>query len=86
MFSRDPAQRSWLSGEPDHVVPAGLRAGLDVVDYLFADERGRLLSRYPGDTLTTRPMAITGRVLMLRGPAAHDVVVFGKPVPGEGPR
>ena len=63
LFSRDPAHRSWLSGEPEHVLPAGLRAGLHVVDYLFADERGRLL--------------------MLRGPAAHDVIVFGKPAPGQ---
>jgi SAM-dependent methyltransferase len=86
VFSRDPAERSWISAEPDHVVPAGLRAGLDVVDYLFADERGRLLTRYPGDQLTTPPMAINGRVLMLPGVAAHDVVVCGKPVPGEGPR
>ena len=85
-FSRDPAERSWISGEPDHVVPAGLRAGLDLVDYLFADERGRLLTRYPGDNLTTPPMAIDGTVLMLPGSGAHDVVVFGKPVPGEGPR
>ena len=86
LFSRDPAHRSWLSGEPEHVLPAGLRAGLDVVDYLFADERGRLLTRYAGDRLTTPPMAIDARVLMLRGPAAHDVIVFGKPAPGEVPR
>jgi SAM-dependent methyltransferase len=77
--SREPAQRSWLSREPEHVLPAGIRAGLDVVDYLFADQRGRLLTRYPGDQLTTPPMAIDARVLMLPGPAAHDVIVFGKP-------
>jgi modification methylase len=86
VFSRDPAQRSWFSGEPEHVLPAGLRSGLDVVDYLLADERGRPLRRYPGDTLTTPPMAIDARVLMLRGPAAHDVIVFGKPAPGQVPR
>jgi hypothetical protein len=79
VFSRDLAKRSSISGEPDYVVPAGLRAGLEVVDYLFADERGRLLTRYPGDQLTRPPMTITGRVLMLPGVAAHDVVVFGKP-------
>jgi modification methylase len=79
VFSREPAHRSLITGEPDHVVPAGLRAGLEVVDYLFADERGQLLTRYPGDQLTMPPMTITGRVLMLPDVAAHDVVVFGKP-------
>ena len=84
VFSRESAQRSWWSGEPEHVLPAGLHAGLGVADYLFADERGRLLTRYAGDRLTTPPMAIDARVLMLRGPAAHDVIVFGKPRQGEG--
>ena len=79
VFSRAPANRSLITGEPDHVVPAGLRAGLEVVDCLFADERGQLLTRHPGDQLTMPPMTITGRVLMLPGVAAHDVVVFGKP-------
>ncbi len=65
-------------------MPAGLRAGLDVVDYLFADHRGQLLTRYPGDNLTVPPRAITGALLMLPGVAAHDIVVFGKPVPAKG--
>jgi len=85
VFSREPAHRSLITGEPDHVVPAGLRAGLEVVDYLFADERGQLLTRYPGDQLTMPPMTITGRVLMLPGVAAHDVVLFGKPGHTEAP-
>ncbi len=76
---REPTHRWTLTREPVYVVPAGLRAGLKVVDYLFANERGQLLTRYPGDQLTVAPRAITGAVLMLPGVAAHDVVVFGKP-------
>jgi hypothetical protein len=76
VFSRDPVNRAVLGGEPDYVVPAGLRAGLVVVDYLFADRRGQLLTRYPGDDLTAVPRAITGPVLMLPAVAAYDVVVF----------
>ena len=79
VFSRDPAHRRLVGGEPNHLVPAGLRAGLDVVDYLFANQRGQLLTRYPDDQLTAPPRAINGAVLMLPGAAAHDVVVFGKP-------
>jgi SAM-dependent methyltransferase len=79
VLSRDPAHRRLVRGEPNHVVPAGRRAGLDVVDYLFADQRGQLLTRYPGDQLTGPPRAINGAVLMLPAVAAYDVVVFGKP-------
>jgi modification methylase len=86
VFSRHPAHRRLVGGEPNHLVPAGLRAGLDVVDYLFANQRGQLLTRYPGDQLTGPPRAINGAVLMLPGAAAHDVVVFGKPAPGQGQR
>ena len=77
VLSREPADRSLSTGFPLYVVPAGLRAGLEVVDYLFANQRGQLLTRYPGDQLTVEPPA--GSVFMLPGVAAHDVVVFGKP-------
>ena len=86
VFSRDPAKRRILGGEPNYVVLAGLHAGLVVVDYLFANDRGQLLTRYPGDDLSALPRAITGAILMLPAVATHDIVVFGKPTPGEGPR
>src|SRR5439155_23811657 len=77
VLSREPSDRSLSTGFPLYVGPAGLRAGLEVVDYLFANQRGQLLTRYPGDQLTVEPPA--GSVFMLPGVAAHDVVVFGKP-------
>ena len=79
VLRRDPAHRRLIGGQPSHVLPAGLRGGLDLVDYLFANRRGQLLTRYPGDQLTGPPRAINGAVLMLPGAAAYDVVVFGKP-------
>jgi hypothetical protein len=79
VFSREPADRSLITGFPLYAVPAGLRAGLQVVDYLFANARGQLLTRYPGDQLAVASSANTGAVFMLPGVAAYDVVVFAKP-------
>jgi modification methylase len=79
VFSREPEHRSLITRFPLYAVPAGLRAGLQVVDYLFANGRGQLLTRYPGDELAVASPADTGAVLMLPGVAAYDVVVFGKP-------
>ncbi len=78
-FSQAPAHRPQLDGEPSHVVLAARRAGLVAADYLFANHRGQLLTRYPGDDLTAPPRAITGAVLVLPAVAAHDIVVFAKP-------
>jgi len=78
VFSREPAHRSLITGFPLYAVPAAARAGLQVVDYLFANQRGQLLTRHPGDQLTIRSQAEGSPLIMLPGVAAHDIVVFGK--------
>jgi SAM-dependent methyltransferase len=76
---REHADRSLLSLAPDHVLHVGLRAGLVVVDNLYADRRGTLIPRHPGDDLTTPPRARTGAIVVLPAVAACDVAVFQKP-------
>jgi bifunctional DNA-binding transcriptional regulator/antitoxin component of YhaV-PrlF toxin-antitoxin module len=69
---RDPAQRTMLGGGPDQVVPAGLRAGLLVVDDYFANHRGQPLTRYPGDNPTPPLGPSPGGVIMLPAVAAYE--------------
>jgi hypothetical protein len=86
VVSRDHDRRTLADCAPGHVIRPGLRAGLAVVDYQYANHRGQLASRFRGDDLTQPPLAATGAVILLPAVAARDIVVFRKPFRGERPR
>jgi hypothetical protein len=51
-IARGPAKRIAADCAPRHVFLAGLRAGLDIADHLYANHLGQLITRYRGDDFT----------------------------------
>ena len=86
MISRDRHRRTLAGCGPGAAIRAGLRVGLAVLDHHYANHRGQLTSHFRGDDLTQPPLAATGAVILLPAVAAHDIVVFRKPIRGEEPR